>query len=802
MRLTMCNTEIKSFLTKRHLFCTHKAKTAPPAHISQKCGWTGSDVTRGIPGTAGKTSTLLQTTFLSQRQLSLPSLLFPSLCNFFVMVKRCVAFGCSNTSRLGFSLHKFPQTPWRRRQWERFVQRRRAQWTVGACSYLCSKHFSVKQFYGGLESQFGLDRRAKLQKTACPDILDAADADGSAGREGASSARRSAVEKLNNHRIIADLLEDHESEARGTVEIEDEQLESAQDAGHMDVGVQTKQSVRNQGTQVTPGKADVGIQCMLLCPEHHTHMQEDEEEEEEEDEEEEDDDDDEYFPTEEELLGAKSDDEDFDLEWETHEGNTDTPPPPHRERKYLVFESALLQLFTLCLLCGGAVNLTLDTAGSFLQVTQVCKLCKFVRKWSSQPFIGNTPAGNLLMSAAILFAGAIPKQALHMFRHLSCQCVSIRTFFRHQRLYLHSAIQNVWQAQQDGLLNSAVQPLILGGDGRADSPGHSAKFGSYTLMDLRTSKILTIQLVQSNEVAGGSNNMEKEGLVRAVAFLQARGLQISTLVTDRHLQVAKWVRENLPATRHLYDIWHIAKGIRKKLSALGRQKECELVIAWIQSIINHLYWCATTTREGEGELLAAKWASLDNHLHNVHRGHSQLFPRCEHGRVARRRQWLQPNTKASVKLTDIINKKALLRDIKKLSNKYQTATLEAFHSLINHFAPKWASFSYWGMLSRLYLAVLHSNENCGRPQLETKEGDKVFKLRFKKFKKACTVQEVVGDCTFDYVTVLMEETIRICDAGEEAHLVQPPPTLASAFDRPEKEAAVDAHRTRFGRNDD
>jgi len=197
----MCNTEIKSFLTKRHLFCTHKAKTAPPAHISQKCGWTGSDVTRGIPGTAGKTSTLLQTTFLSQRQLSLPSLLFPSLCNFFVMVKRCVAFGCSNTSRLGFSLHKFPQTPWRRRQWERFVQRRRAQWTVGACSYLCSKHFSVKQFYGGLESQFGLDRRAKLQKTACPDILDAADADGSAGREGASSARRSAVEKLNNHRV-------------------------------------------------------------------------------------------------------------------------------------------------------------------------------------------------------------------------------------------------------------------------------------------------------------------------------------------------------------------------------------------------------------------------------------------------------------------------------------------------------------------------------------------------------------------------------------------------------------------------
>ncbi len=28
------------------------------------------------------------------------------------------------------------------------------------------------------------------------------------------------------------------------------------------------------------------------------------------------------------------------------------------------------------------------------------------------------------------------------------------------------------------------EPLSLGGDGRSDSPGHSAKYGAYTLMDL------------------------------------------------------------------------------------------------------------------------------------------------------------------------------------------------------------------------------------------------------------------------------------------------------------------------------
>ena len=35
----------------------------------------------------------------------------------------------------------------------------------------------------------------------------------------------------------------------------------------------------------------------------------------------------------------------------------------------------------------------------------------------------------------------------------------------------------------------------------------------------------------------------------------------SSLVTDRHYQIAKWVRENLPDTDHRYDIWHMAKGI-------------------------------------------------------------------------------------------------------------------------------------------------------------------------------------------------------------------------------------------------
>ena len=40
------------------------------------------------------------------------------------------------------------------------------------------------------------------------------------------------------------------------------------------------------------------------------------------------------------------------------------------------------------------------------------------------------------------------------------------------------------------------QGLVLGGDGRSDSPGHSAKYGSYSILELNINKIVDRKLVQ------------------------------------------------------------------------------------------------------------------------------------------------------------------------------------------------------------------------------------------------------------------------------------------------------------------
>ena len=36
-------------------------------------------------------------------------------------------------------------------------------------------------------------------------------------------------------------------------------------------------------------------------------------------------------------------------------------------------------------------------------------------------------------------------------------------------------------------------PLVIGGDGRADTPGHSAKFGTYIMMNLNADLVLEVK---------------------------------------------------------------------------------------------------------------------------------------------------------------------------------------------------------------------------------------------------------------------------------------------------------------------
>lgn len=53
---------------------------------------------------------------------------------------------------------------------------------------------------------------------------------------------------------------------------------------------------------------------------------------------------------------------------------------------------------------------------------------------------------------------------------------------------------------------------------------------------------------------------EKEGLKRALRYLKEAGLGVKLIVTDRHPQIQKYLREQHKDIKHYYDIWHVSKG--------------------------------------------------------------------------------------------------------------------------------------------------------------------------------------------------------------------------------------------------
>nr|XP_054770487.1 uncharacterized protein LOC129278312 [Lytechinus pictus] len=438
--------------------------------------------------------------------------------------------------------------------------------------------------------------------------------------------------------------------------------------------------------------------------------------------------------------------------------------------------------------------------GSQLKIIASCEECDFTSSWYSQPKVGNLFAGNILLSAAVVLAGGSPTKIVKVFRHMNLMGISYATFMEHQGTYLQPAVVQVFNKHQEALFahyRANGKGLTLGGDGRSDSPGHSAKYGSYTLMELSENKVLDVELVQVTEVAN-SNAMELEGLHRGLTKLKEADIPIENIVTDRHPQIAKYLRENHPDINHYYDVWHIAKGIKKKIKALGKMKDCELAKEWQRSLINHIYWAANSTQDGDGELIKAKYECSLNHIRNIHSGHGRKYPTCSHGTEHPDREWMKAGSKVYKKLSDIMLRPRLVNDVGKMSPFGQTSKVEAFHNVLLHWCPKLVSYSYQGMKCRLYVAVLHWNENGDRPQATDREGNPIYTIKYPRSKEGgYTVEKVLTPTTYGYVTTLMQEVLDLVanrrKISGELEELQPQPARCASFERPDKMEAIAAY---------
>ncbi|XP_072048102.1 uncharacterized protein [Amphiura filiformis] len=507
------------------------------------------------------------------------------------------------------------------------------------------------------------------------------------------------------------------------------------------------------------------------------------------------------------------------------------------DSKYIVFNSCLRSLIGQCRCHCGSVLLIYDHVdkyseekselgslkGSMLTVKTTC-LKGHPWEWSSQPLIGEgkeaVPAGNLMLSAAMLFSGTSFAKASHMASFMNLRFISEGTKIGHEGSFIFPVVHESWYHEKHTLWRSLEGTPVRGcGDARCDTPGYCAKYCTYVMMEMDTGKILDIETLSVNE-ASSSNAMEKEACHRLLDRLKENDVELSIFCTDRHASIAKMMREEYADIDHQFDMWHLAKSVTKKLHAKARQKECQELNPWISSIKNHLWWAAASCN-GNSIELTEKWRSVVHHVVDRHDwGGSQQYHQCVHDPLPpeerEAKKWLEEGSEAHEALGKVINDNTLLKGINKVNLFCHTGKTEVFNSSLLKFAPKRSNFGYEGMVVRTKLAAIENNMNTGRVQArvqhETKHSGPAGSLRYKvvypKAKKDWVAKPIYEGKEYGYVYDLIEDVLLRKLAkkkGTDKKFFDPPAkalekNIAGA-ENPGKAVVIAAHQSRFGTGD-
>ena len=126
--------------------------------------------------------------------------------------------------------------------------------------------------------------------------------------------------------------------------------------------------------------------------------------------------------------------------------------------------------------------------GSLATIESHC--CYKPVHWQTEPFIYSMAAGNLPLSAGILFTGNSYGNFANVAKATNLQIFSGRYCTSTQKKYLFPAVNKVYSEHEEEILNEVRnRQVVAGGDGRCDSPGTSGKYGTYSIVDTDTSFI-------------------------------------------------------------------------------------------------------------------------------------------------------------------------------------------------------------------------------------------------------------------------------------------------------------------------
>ncbi len=214
--------------------------------------------------------------------------------------------------------------------------------------------------------------------------------------------------------------------------------------------------------------------------------------------------------------------------------------------KCIIFTDTLMSLLTTlhgnaCKQqdCGRPLRYRKFYVGTCLVVSWGCPSGHVGGRWAAQPSCNKIRAGNLMLASALLLSGNSYTKVGMMFNFCNLQYFSSTLFNQYQQLYIIPAINEFWeQHKQQVWEDKQGKDIVLSGDGRNDSPGHSAQYCTYSLADMDDTSILQLNVVDVREAAGKSNNMERVGFEGGMDMLLTSPMVIKEVVTDGHLEIA------------------------------------------------------------------------------------------------------------------------------------------------------------------------------------------------------------------------------------------------------------------------
>ena len=469
--------------------------------------------------------------------------------------------------------------------------------------------------------------------------------------------------------------------------------------------------------------------------------------------------------------------------------------------KVIVGCEQLSDLFKFCGTCGNPVlEKSVRYDGALLTISYTCQTGHNVI-WRSGDYKHHQALINIELVGAAKMNG-VGFTALHdLFKTLEIPFMSSTTYYDLAKRWIFPVILKEFVRVRTEIITELkiTDHVMLCGDAQFDSPGFSAKFCTYTIMDCRNNKVVDTIVIQKGQYSG---ELEKQACQELLNILIIEdGLKISKFVNDRHQGIGKMMREQYPSIYHAYDVWHMAKSLRKKLTKISKKNP--KIGLWNNQLVNHLWWSSENCGK-DPELLLEMFHSCLFHVLNIHKWRAKkvihrqfavlrgtkpypktlqvdLIPEkpkskrrkkdvpqpppmsnlnCWHPTItngrARKAVWFKIKEDDFKALFKAITATKFSNDLRKCSEFLHTGALESLHSTKIKYLPKSTAYKMdTSIIMTMFAVLIHNNLQSMAPSKRYEVRDysrasKQYRIKTKVVKdiipfKKSLLSEIVGN---------------------------------------------------------